>query len=505
MSMAETTPKANQTTSSHPSFPQRLYNVLQFCEDNDQEHILSWMNDATAFKVHDVEQFERELLPNNFNTQKYASFTRALCSYGFGCVSRGSHAGIYSHPQFIRNEPEAVSLIKRQKKAKTANNRGSTNRRHGSSLRHGEQSILLPSLPDNNRSRLNEDENESVFRQLYQTIRSQMTDGATYVLIRLPPGSQLISSDESDNDSSDGPITPSPSAVPSISYNMSSDNNRETLDQQNQQEHTDQNLDSIFDDYDDDFEPVPLPAHVSSQSTLDHFEDEASQSSMEPRSIQEMKRNPDDFNAFYNMLPLFPQPRYQALYDFSSPVVLPCLFYWMDISSFGMCWAMFLIVGHTIQALFTAFGPNTQDLVLSPKISMLKHVFMDIMWTHSLLSTMVLVPEYFGSSSVMLAITFISILPPFLATSLKTHYHNQKDVPFVHGEWWIADILRWIFAGYFIAMMCICLGHYSQIAFLKVIGTFALNLTPLFACESYRLLLSIPARLEAENGDKKYK
>ena len=179
----------------------------------------------------------------------------------------------------------------------------------------------------------------------------------------------------------------------------------------------------------------------------------------------------------------------------------------MDISTFGMYWAIFLIVGHTIQALFTAFGPNTQDLVLNPKISLGKHIFMDIMWMHSLLSAMVLVPEYFGSSSVVLATVFISTQPPNLATSLKTHYHanSQKGVPFVHGEWWIADIVKWIFVGYFIAILSICLGHYSNIANLKVIGIFFVNLTPLFACESYQLLLSIPDRLEDQNGDKKHK
>ncbi|CAJ1959989.1 unnamed protein product [Cylindrotheca closterium] len=115
--MAEIKPKANEAATSRISFPQRVYNVLKVCEDNHQEHVVSWMNDGTAFKVHDTEEFERELLPKYFNTQKYASFTRALCSHGFGCVRTGRQTGIYSHPKFNRNDPEAVCLMKRVKKA----------------------------------------------------------------------------------------------------------------------------------------------------------------------------------------------------------------------------------------------------------------------------------------------------------------------------------------------------------------------------------------------------
>ncbi|CAJ1959992.1 unnamed protein product [Cylindrotheca closterium] len=123
-----------------------------------------------------------------------------------------------------------------------------------------------------------------------------------------------------------------------------------------------------------------------------------------------MEDEAEDLNAFYNVLPTFPEPRWQALYDYSSPVTLPRIFYYMDISSFGIMssWAIFLIVRHTMQSLFTAYKPNTGDLVLNPKISLGKHMFLDIMWVQSLISAMtLLVPEYFRSSSVMLATSFM--------------------------------------------------------------------------------------------------
>lgn len=75
--------------------------MLQLCEESNREHVVSWMNDGTAFKVHDLEEFEKELLPNYFNTQQYASFTRALCSYGFDCVRTGRQTGICKLKTYI--------------------------------------------------------------------------------------------------------------------------------------------------------------------------------------------------------------------------------------------------------------------------------------------------------------------------------------------------------------------------------------------------------------------
>ncbi|CAJ1959990.1 unnamed protein product [Cylindrotheca closterium] len=558
-----TKPKAAKTASTRLCFPQKVYNVLNLCEENHREHIVSWMNDGTAFKVHDLEQFEREMLPKYFNTQKYASFTRALCAHGFDCVRTGRQTGIYSHPKFNRNDPYAPSMIKRVKKANNTKALNKlSNRSNGLSSRDGGRSFVFPSLLNNTQTLMDEDANASGFAQLYQTVRSQIADRTTNALIRLPPGSQYVTSDEQSDDDSTGrqsPYNPIPNSHSSGRIHLAAiaertdDPNLVTQnfvptmdsptranliwDEPEQHEQIAHNNCSVFGNNEpsiplsselrlpaesqilgdcdiaqdeDDFEPIPWsPEHTPLQNGCEHShpDQDILLSCWEPRGIQEMTEESNELNSWYDAMPIIPKSRYQALYDFSSPVALPALFHYMDISTFGMCWAMFLIVGHTIQALFTAFGPNTQDLVLSPKISMLKHIFMDIMWMHSLLSAMVLVPEYFGSSSVMLAIAFISTQPPNLATSLKTHYHmnSQKGVPFVHGEWWIADIVRLIFLGYLIAILCICIGHCFTIANLKLIGIFILNLTPLFTCESYRMLLSIPARLEGRHGDKKYK
>ena len=85
--------KAKTTTGRLP-FPHRVHNVLKLAEENNQEHIIAWENNGTAFKVHSLEEFEKNLLPKYFNTQKYATFSRTLCAYGFECVRTGRQTGI---------------------------------------------------------------------------------------------------------------------------------------------------------------------------------------------------------------------------------------------------------------------------------------------------------------------------------------------------------------------------------------------------------------------------
>lgn len=415
-------------------------------------------------------------------------------------------------------------------------------------IQDGDRMIMFPSLLDSASS--NGDASSTPFGQLYQTIRSQVVDRTTKALVRLPPGSNLISPFESDDDNSMGRHSPFHATQPPSSFRMSASN---TIHQQQQLA---QNYGTLLDDHVapmplsprmnfsqdskphfapqtlprladgllepvprspqhdggyqggeedelDDLEPIPwFPQHYSLQ------QDKELLSSLEPRSIQNMREHPDNnFNGWYNVTPVVPKPKYQAIYDMASPIAMPSLFYYFDISTFGLCWASFLIVGHTIQALYTAFGPGTEHLVWNPKISILKHHFLDIMWVHTLFSAMVLVPDYFGSSSVVLGAIFFATQPVNLATHLKTHYSNsgRKGEPFIHGEWWVSDIVRWIYVGYNLAIVGICLGYYWSQEWLLQLGVFLINLTPLFACQSYRLLLSIPSQglVYQQANDKK--
>ena len=90
------------------SFPQRVYNVLNLCEEQGRQDIMSWEENGTAFKVNDLDAFERELLPKYFNTKKYYSFTRALHAYGFTSVRTGRQTGICMYPLFGSTKVSSV-------------------------------------------------------------------------------------------------------------------------------------------------------------------------------------------------------------------------------------------------------------------------------------------------------------------------------------------------------------------------------------------------------------
>ena len=83
-----------QIDSPDLTFPFRLFLLLKYSEEQQMEHVISWVQEGKAFKVHDPSEFENELLPQNFKMKKYASFTRQLCAYGFSCVRKGRQTGL---------------------------------------------------------------------------------------------------------------------------------------------------------------------------------------------------------------------------------------------------------------------------------------------------------------------------------------------------------------------------------------------------------------------------
>lgn len=57
-------------------FPHRLYEMLVGCENQAKCHIVSWLPDGKAFKVHQVPEFVATILPRHFRQSKYKSFQR---------------------------------------------------------------------------------------------------------------------------------------------------------------------------------------------------------------------------------------------------------------------------------------------------------------------------------------------------------------------------------------------------------------------------------------------
>ena len=94
-------------------FPQKLHFLLNQAEKGGFDHIISWVNDGAAFKVHDPKAFLEKVMPNYFDQSKFESFRRQLNLYGFQRVSRGPSRGIYYHQFFLQSEPSLCQSITR--------------------------------------------------------------------------------------------------------------------------------------------------------------------------------------------------------------------------------------------------------------------------------------------------------------------------------------------------------------------------------------------------------
>lgn len=87
--------------ASELSFPFKLHLMLENAKRDNYEHIVSWVNNGTAFKVHDNKAFVEQVMPNFFDQSKYESFRRQLNLYHFKRISKGEDRGIISHPYFL--------------------------------------------------------------------------------------------------------------------------------------------------------------------------------------------------------------------------------------------------------------------------------------------------------------------------------------------------------------------------------------------------------------------
>ena len=94
-------------------FPWKLYEMLQTAERRNEEHIISWINDGKAFKVHDRSLFIEEYMKKMFNQTKFKSFQRQLNLWGFERVQSGPDKGSYFHPLFIKGRRECCQQLSR--------------------------------------------------------------------------------------------------------------------------------------------------------------------------------------------------------------------------------------------------------------------------------------------------------------------------------------------------------------------------------------------------------
>ena len=110
--------------SDNCRFLEVLHTLLEASSDDRKNSSISWRVDGLSFQVHDVQRFERNLLPAYFGSrsdyyiegdeksrvlENYDSFSRRLESHNFHRVSCSQDT--YSHPLFIRGERRLVEQI----------------------------------------------------------------------------------------------------------------------------------------------------------------------------------------------------------------------------------------------------------------------------------------------------------------------------------------------------------------------------------------------------------
>jgi hypothetical protein len=106
----------DQSQSEHHTFPWTLHVMLEDAERDNFEHIVSWVDDGTAFKVHDSKEFVTKVMPNYFDQTRYESFRRQLNLYGFARYSKGRNRGIISHSCLIKSDFSLCGNITRKPK-----------------------------------------------------------------------------------------------------------------------------------------------------------------------------------------------------------------------------------------------------------------------------------------------------------------------------------------------------------------------------------------------------
>ena len=137
-----------RNSNSTNNFPISLYRLLEDCECNGQEDVVSWIPESNRrsrkssnhdndhqeevrkmmmmtnhhhrnqhrvhfFKVHNIPKFCETVMPKYFNQTKYKSFLRQLNFYGFGRVNSGPNRGSYWHRNFRRGRLDLCYEIKR--------------------------------------------------------------------------------------------------------------------------------------------------------------------------------------------------------------------------------------------------------------------------------------------------------------------------------------------------------------------------------------------------------
>ena len=100
-------------TSRPAMFPMKLHDMMEYCEENDLGHVVSWEMAGRAFRIRSIARFQSQVMGKFFKLTKFESLQRQLHLYSFKRISKGPQKGSYTHPLFIRGRRDLSKSIRR--------------------------------------------------------------------------------------------------------------------------------------------------------------------------------------------------------------------------------------------------------------------------------------------------------------------------------------------------------------------------------------------------------
>jgi HSF-type DNA-binding len=97
-------------------FPEKLYKMLREVEDRGLTDVVSFMGHGRAFRVHKVDRFVQELMPEYFpSLGKWSSFSRQCNLWGFLRCTEGENpdCNAYYHELFLRGHSGILRFMRR--------------------------------------------------------------------------------------------------------------------------------------------------------------------------------------------------------------------------------------------------------------------------------------------------------------------------------------------------------------------------------------------------------
>lgn len=84
---------------------------MKVLSNKEFEPIITWMPSGKSFSIVDSKAFVADVLPEQFKSAKYASFTRKLHRWGFMRHYRGEEAGAFYHNLFRKDRLDLVEQM----------------------------------------------------------------------------------------------------------------------------------------------------------------------------------------------------------------------------------------------------------------------------------------------------------------------------------------------------------------------------------------------------------